>query len=518
MSKKNIIIGISLVIIIVIMFLLIYNIFFANNKTLTDKLDNDEKSLKSSSFFIKNKDKICALFDENGKQLTDFIFTDYANFYNGYSYVKNQDGKVGLINEEGKIIIDFNDYDSLKSTTYSDYVGIAKKNSKTILLDYKGKEVYTCEENQNIDSQDGIVYINNGKEFIIFSKYGVKLFTMPVVENAKKIKTKEKDNKVSVFYNNHNYIYNILNSSKIIDFESDYEYNGVYDLEETKYVLISSSDEKKSKVIENGKIVKELSSNGYIEGNFIIAGDKVYNTKLEELEKESIYYLGKSDYCIYNESEKEIKIYVNDLEVKSIKGSMKKTALPEKIYNYYPIKSDEYYAYYDKNGNKVSDNYYIAEYFDSYNNAIIKKSSGDKYFIINNKFEVISNEYSKITRPSDKTEVYYVGEIYDTQENSRRYYLIDYDGKQTQFFAEKNIVETLTKINNKEYLALKLSNKDNVKYGVYNYTDKKVMQETTDNVINKGVGAADRLPYYTLSNNDVEEFYLYKTGDKFFEK
>ena len=520
-----------------------------------------EKLFETTSFWLVNNEKKAAIFNEDGKQLTDYIYTKGSkNFANNTALVKNDKEQFAIITSLGKEIVKFGKYDEIIELG-ANYIA-KTSDDKYVLYNRAGKLIKKLKDKPiifgigyGLDISDEI-YLYSGiyddNKYSIINYAGEEIFTIPFVENEytitasgekKSPKAALYENKyLSVFYNQHNYIINILTKEKIFEFESPLYFNVAAVNEDKNEMFLKSIsqqsgwniDENESieyKLIRNKEVVytktheEEIDevyyNNGIIEitdifGNYILTET---GEKLEVGGKGNIVgYIDYNNYIKLGENNTK-ELYVNN-ELKNVFNCGRVITNPARRNNY-----AEYglYVLKDCKGEKIAttDNMiikpdgsilntkiyqYISE-FDENGNLIVSED-GETSYLINTKGEKISKNYyfnkyraeyeNGIKNVFNSNKKLYIGTNSDETKT-----LFDTDG--TEYATANEIDEIANVFSDNIYTVLEYDDY-NV---VYNITKQKEILKTKEKVYTKD-------QYIEVDYQDKIECYLYKNGKIFY--
>ena len=481
----------------------------------------------STSFFIKNKDSKYAMFNIDGKRLTDFNFSNYTVIVNGISVVKNSNDQYGVISENGKMIIEFGKYKYISEE--GGLLEVTDQESKKYLLNNKGKEIMSLENKDVISFLliDTFIIVEGEEKYSIINYKGNKILNFNKVEDLDNPRSSyDEDNHIaSIFYNNKNYIIDIISGKVIKTFDDDNHYC-IYTNYDKNHILLNScvgTFEKQDKVyyklIKDNKVINlnedcDSISYGYQNkhNNLICSKDyKDYildNNYKEGFEISSTTaYIDYKNYIQEKESFGGVDFYKDNKLVKNVSCRV----LAERGYTnqeifmlrtYYDKECGTdfgSYEYYDINGEKIVDKTFKdAEEFDGNGLAIVSEDKIN-YYLIDKKGNKISQDYSNIMYNYDH---------YVVTKNDKEG-IIGVDGKE---IVPCNY-EEVRNMNNANVIdnTFTILKENDSKYIVYNVTDKKELFTT-----NKFPGLY--MDYIQVSNNDKNEYYSYTTGKKFYEE
>jgi len=525
-NKKNIgiiIAYISIVILIILCTVVIVSLLFNNQSSK----NNNNKIGESTSFFIKNKDNKYAMFNIDGKKLTDFNFSNYSSIDNGISVVKNSNDQYGVISENGKMIIEFGKYKYISHE--GGLLEVTDQEYKKNLLNNKGKEIMPLENKDVISFLliDTFIIVEGEEEYSIINYKGNKILNFNKIEDLDSPDSSydEDNNIASIFYNNKNYIIDIVNGKVIKTFEDDKRYC-IYTNYNKNHILLHScvgTFEKQDKIyyklIKDNKIINlnencDSISYGYQNKHNNLICSKNYkdyvldNNYNEGFEINStIAYIDYKNYIQEKESFGGIDFYkdnklVKNVSCRALAGDGYTNQEVFMLRSYYDKECGTdfgSYEYYDINGEKIVDKTFKdAEEFDENGLAIVSEDKIN-YYLIDKKGNKISGDYSNIMYNYDH---------YIVTKNDKEG-IIGVDGKEIIpcNYEEVRNMNTANIIDNK-FTILK---ENDSKYIVYNVTEKKELL-TTNKFPNLYMN------YIEVSNNDKNEYYSYTTGKKFYEE
>jgi len=499
-------------IIIAILIIIVSVIGFLCLKEDKNKNENQDFDINSSNaFFIQDKDKKYALFNDDGKQLTEFIFTSTSKFVNGTSVVKKDDA-YGIIDTNGNMTVDFGKYSYIAAA--AGLYQVLGENYHYFLIDGTGKVLYDLQDyslNTFVTGYYSILEEKSTNTYKVLNYQGKVMTSFPIVKTVKdKPSTNEEEGYVSVFYNNKNFILNGKTGEEVISFNDSLHYciNNVS--EDGKIITLNScvgwlesQDETYYKFIKDGKLY-DLSDKCddvyYSNGNLFCSKD--YKTYILDknlnvgVDISNKIYVNNDTYAQNSEeSVDSVDFYENGKVVKNVPCRGIKTAgYSEKgIY----ILSTPYsrscgtsagtYEYYNTKGENIFDKSFArAENFDK--NGLAKVSDDDKYYyLIDSTGKKISDEYSNIFLSND----YYI--VTKNKMNG----IIDKDGKQIVECKYSKV--DITKKQNKYYA--KLTTPDS-KYITYDITKKS-------EVLNFESSPSYYDHYIFVSKNNNKQYYSY---------
>ena len=448
---------ISLIIgLVIVIWLISCLICSINNKSISKK---DPEV--TSSFFIKNKDNLYALFNEKGKQLTDFIYSIAGDVYNGVARVKTENGDFGIINEKGKYVVKLKKYENIAQ--FGSLFNVTNEESN-YLLNKKGKKIISKGEyeTETLTNVNSFVVVLKGNKYKVINYNGKEIYSFKIDE-----KTDEKiipsgdeyKNYGSVYYNGINIIFNV-NTGKIISkikVDNHYCINGISEDEKifslnSCVIWYETNDDVQYKVLVNKKakdVPKEcnkVSLNNDVltctteNGEFLL-DDKL---KLTDVNLVNTTYKDNNNYAVIKDNKIE---FVRNNKVVS---KLEKAVLADKGYSktgIYLVYQDSEYSFYNNKGKKLFDkSFKSAGGFDTNGLARVSED-GDKFYFINTKGKKISDTFNLSYLTKD-------------------YYIITIDNKKGIMDSKGNMIidtkyddATIKDINGYLYVSLKKDNK-----------------------------------------------------------
>ena len=477
----------------------------------------------STSFFIEDKNKKYALFNEDGKQLTDFIFSYASEFMNGTAIVEKNDA-YGIINENGKMTVDFGKY-----TAFGALAGmyeVIDEEENHFIIDGTGKKIQELDYNIRVAGYIGnSIYIleedYDAKINKILNSRGQTIISFPMEESvmdAPKINSDAEDF-ISYYYDQKNHIINVKAKKELISFESDKEYCINKVVNNGKVMLLNDCDADEyentySKMIKDGKLF-DLSSKCekvyYKNNNFICElQDKEYlldanlNIGIDTSDK---LYVDNDTYVENAENYNGVNFYKNGKLIKNIKCRV----LTEDGYaanELYVLTSDSSDScnmkaflkdYYKTNGERAFDKFFeSAKPFDTNGLAVVSDDQKNDY-LIDIKAKKVSQDYSGIYSYSGKNPDYYT-----VTKNDKRG-IIDKKGNTILECQYDNI--RIPDIDEREVAVLTTLD---FKYITYDLKSKSVITTTEGYPIL-------REHYFTVGKEGAKQYYTYK-GKLFYEE
>ena len=407
--------------------------YFIVSKILNNSDSKEQEDLTTSNAFYIYNGSSYALFSTEGKQLTDFIFEDDEEFYNHVAAVENEDGEYAIIKDNGEYVTKFGEYEYIYQDgtlfTLKDSDGIKYMNSEGKNIDVVDGKRYSITKP---DSQEYIYLLKNDKdkEVRVLDYEGKLLDTLEMYDDlytndgmltagASVSKSKIYG---TLYYGGNYYLYNLKTKERIMT--SD---NAIYisvDNGDGSIVVIKkeAGDNDIYTFLYDGKekftitedVCKDFS---IIDGGFVC---KDYLLKLVDNNGKVVAnnvkaYFDLNHYVKYDDG--NYNFYSDGKEVLSSNF----LSLTDDLQNVaYIVKNRRTYTYdyYDKNGEKMnSTSYSSAGEFDENNIAIVKEKGGAIY-LVDTKFNKVSDDYDKISSKG----FYYEG----TKDGI--YYLLKKDG------------------------------------------------------------------------------------------
>lgn len=465
----------------------------------------------NNAFFIKEGTNF-ALFDDSGKKLTDFEFTYAGNFVNGTAIVK-KDSNSGVINTSGKMVIPFGKYEYLYQE--AGLYKVTDKERNNYLLNAKGEKITDLKDKTVItyigESNYLILFDKNSNKYDVLDINGKSLVSFAKGKDDDKPSTNSAKNFVSVFYNNKNYIIDLVTGKKIIEFESDKHYCVNNASDDGKIITLNScvgtferQDEVKYKFIKDSKLY-DLSDKC----------DKVsYNSENLICTKDNKNYLLDSKFNVGINLD-GVSYTDNDHYAKAKSGSFNGIDFYEKgevvtnvacrtMNDYGYSKSGFYilstyyskpcgtesgtYEYYNNKGeNAFNKSFARAEKFDSNSLAVVSEDKTN-YYLIDTKGNKVSEDYNRINFKND----YYIVTKNDLVG------VLDNKGKLLLEAKYSNV--DIFEQSGKRYFKL---NDNNSKYIIYSVESKKEIVTFNSN-------PATNSNYITVKNKDGKtEYYTY---------
>lgn len=517
-DKKFYLIG-GIIIGIIILLILIISISknFGGKKV---KNINDIKD--SSSFFIRSDDGKYALFNEDGKQLTGFDFTKANNtFVNKTTVVENEKNEKGIINDNGKMVVPFGKYESIY--TQNGMYKVTDKEYNSYLLDSKGKELDKLNDKDLMSymGESGYSILQTKEEYKVFNYQGKVLVKFKRLENEDdKPKVNSEDQYVSVFYNNKNYILDIINEKKVMEFDSDKHFciKTVNENNDSQLILNScvgwaeSQESVDYRFVNNGKLLYEKSkvecNNLYFEDDLVICnasdGKYILDNKGDKSENLSDHsYIDGKTYSKQTDGafngvdfyvEGQLKKHIDCLKLSDTKHSKNGIYILGTYYSTSCNTTSGTYQLFTKDGSLLTDKKYRSiTNFDTNGIAIVTEDK-ENYYLINSKGEQVGNTYSRIRTA---TKEYYIATI-----SNDEVVLLDVKGK--ELIKGEDI--KVNKMDDKSYAIVENGNE----YIVYDVSNNKIITSLTSKPV-----LSDK--YFTTISDGKKQYYSYTTGKMFYE-
>ena len=399
-------------------FLAVFTIVGCGKKN-SKKKDRENMGYESS-FFIEDDGKY-ALFNDEGKKLTDFVYTYAGSFKNGATIVEKGDQK-GVINSNGKMVIDFGKYKYI-SRDASLYTVTDEKYQK-YLLNAKGKKIADLNDKElstyisENDEYFSILHDKAKKEFKVLDIDGNTIISFKEVSDDEPTVSSD-SGYLSVYYDNTNYIIDLLNGKKILDFKADVHYCINYVDKDGKTMTLNScvssyksQDKVTYRIIKDNKLydVSDKCDKIYLYDNRFTC-TKGYDEYLLDdkfnvgILIDDTYYQNNDVYVRNNEkSFGGVDFYNN--------GKLVTNVACRKIYDDGYIKDGIFllstyysrdcgtesgtYEFYNAKGEKAFDKTFAkADDFDRNSFAIVSEDK-ENYYLIDTKGKKVSGDYDSI--------------------------------------------------------------------------------------------------------------------------
>lgn len=495
-----------------------------NNNIIQDENNNETISNKNAFCISDNRGKY-AVFNAVGKQITKFDFSNECDFYNGSSVVKNDDGQYGIINTSGKFVVKYGKYSHI-SQIESLYK--ASNESTNYVLNSKGKEVFKTDDYKfDLDesSDDSNMYkATLSNAIILFDYNGKKIDEINSNSKTSYSDLRCKDLFCEMFIDNKTYIYNLDEGKRIITLDGENYINthkgdiiSVY-LKNNKYNVY-----KNDKLILDGVEASnglDILDDGFAARNstytlYDKAGNVVNDTVF--FYKDTKNYLKKDDYTKSTYSfYKDGKLSKKDDTLVSL-FSNNDTSLQNNYDNSLIIMSSKKqipcydnstcygYNFYDFSGNAVNKTSYV-KLKTGYSDYMLVSEDGKKEYIINKKFEKVSDDYdsNSIFSIITNDKKIHFWQVY----KDGKYMLLAENGK----VLKENIIEKVFVSSSIPSNIIQLKYDDKVE--LYNIKEKKVVVTLDKNVTFNSYNDL----YINVTENGVNNFYSYINGKKFYSK
>ena len=563
--------GIFIALIILIILIIAGVFFYPKIKEYLSKTEPSavDKIYDTTSFLLIDNNKKAAIFNLDGKQLTDFLYTEAsAKFVNNTAYVKNENNEYAIINSNGKEIIKFGKYDKITDIGAA-YIAKTPDN-KYFLYNRAGNLVKELVSEPtpfglNVNSDRTVSYLSIGifdnNKFTIINYAGEELLSFPFVENEHTVYEGEKispktnlydDKYLTVYYNQHNYILNLLTKEVIVDFDSPYYFKVAAVNEDKNEIFLTSVSQQigwdyednndeifEYKLIRNKEVIysntheEEITeayyNNGIIEIHDFINYYILTETGDKILLSGEQYILGYSDYTNY------IKRGTNDNKELYVNNELKQVFDCEKIernntyknryaiHGIYVLKECEGYADKDSffdtkdiiiksDGTLLNDKAYeyVSE-FDA-NGYLTVSEDGKVGYLIDSTGKKISKDFYaessygyeyyeddiSLLRYNDKEKMFYIGKNQDETET-----LFDLNGN--EYVTANSIEQTYNTISEDIFALLEYDDY----YTVYNVTKQKEILKTKEEPDCES-------EYIEIDYDNKREYYSYSTGKLFY--
>lgn len=522
-SNKNI----KKILLIVVAILVVGGVAFAGYKFFTKDKDNNKEFdiTQTTAFFLQDANSKYALFNEDGKQLTEFIYTRVGSFVNGTATVETAEGE-GIINAEGKLTVPIGKYKYISSSGgLYEATESTEESYNKYLINGSGKVLYDLDEITvrdfiGADTYSILEYEKENK-YTVINYEGKELVSFPKVDDDEvdDPSTNEQDNYISVYYNNKNWIFNVVTGKQVASFDSELHYC-VNNISEDENIItlnscvswFQSQDQTYYKFIKDGKLYDKTGECDKVtqnQGNLFCHKD--YDEYLLDsnlnvgIETSGKAYNNSNSYVMNNSgSFNGVDFYQNGKVVKNVScRTLKETGyMKSDIYilgTYYSRDcgtESGTYDFYKSNGEKLIEKSFArAEKFDS--NGLAKVSE-DKtnYYLIDKNGKQVGGSYSNISLSSD-------------------YYVITKDELKGIMDKEGNEILPCT------YSRIDITTRQNKKYAKLTTSDSKYIIYDLNN--KKEVFSLDASPntnyehYITTSSNGKTQYYTY-SGKMFYEK
>lgn len=400
---------------------------------------SNSKKDDNQTLFVENNKEKYALVNYEGEKKTKFIYDNYEKVGDeGYIVIKGK--KYGYLLDDGKQVIDFGKYTKLE-TIDSMLIGY-DKNNKIVIIDAKGKELYREDKKTKIKIA-GLPIIKQNKQYTVIYGTGEEL----VKTKKEIISAYALEDYAVVNYKKTSDIYNFVHENQLVDLKIGDDSQLMDQNIKKGYLLYNRTSHKVNAVNNEGKILftseVELDDLYYDEANNIV-GVKNQTTYLFDKKGEAkpcnSYYYNAKNYIMKN---KELvygphKFVKNnkEKEIDGIQLDPLASFINNKIFPVYV--REKGFQYYDFGGKKViKDTFVNAQTFDENGLAIVAKKK-NKYYLINEQGEKISNQYARIDNIG---EGYYAGYI-----TNSKYEVIDFEGNRVieDYFMNDGFVFTYT--------------------------------------------------------------------------
>lgn len=472
----------------------------------------------NSAFFIKEDNKY-ALFSDSGKKLTDFVYTYASNFANGAALVRDENG-TGVIDTNGKMVVEIGKYKYVnqEGALYK----LTDEERNEILINAKGKKIADMKD-KTLTTFIGVndylfLYDKTKDEYALLNIDGDTILKFPKGNAEDKPSTNSEKNFLSIYNDGKNYIVDLINGKKVIEFDADGHYCVNNASDDGKIITLNScvgmfqkQDETKYKFIKDGKLY-DLSDKCdkvyYSYENLVCTKDNknyLLNSKLElGVSLDGIAYTDNEHYVkAKSGSFNGIDFYENDKVVKNV-----------------PCRTMHEYGY-SKSGFIILSTYYSTTCGTKSGSSDFYTIKGEKAF--DTEFARVEKfDENNLARVTEDTKTYYlidtkgkkVSEVYDTINARYGYYTVVKDklvgvlDKKGKTIVEPKYTNIeLTKQNGVIYAELKT---EEGKYIIYNVDTKK-------EIITLDTAPTKLTDYMTITKDGKKVYYTY-TGKEFYSE
>ena len=500
-----------------------------------EKTNMSDSLTDSSSFWLTNDEDLYALFDVNGKQVTKFNYKYVGDFVNGTAYVKNVDDQYGIISEKGKMIADFGKYSYISQIT--GLYEVRDESYNKYLIDGTGKVLYELEnyEVKSYDSDSFFILENEDTDtYHVLNYEGKELTSFPIDSDADSPITSERDDYVSIFYNNKEYIINPFSKKVINTFDSDKAFT-IKGISENGTILLNSysdwstRDEPTTyKVVKDNKVnnlPEECTSISFDEnddnnivcqnddGRFLLNDNYQKGIKISTNLYVNKVYSDNKGYAYERINSNNLVLRVDFVQNENTVKEVSCRELADSGYmanGLYVLETKNYldnckgesggaYEYYNTSGEKMFGRAFdSASAFDENNLAIVNEENTREYSLIDTQGKQVGNSYESI-KLHDYFNYYIVMK-------DKMYGVLDDKGKEIVPCKYSRI-----DITNNNYAKLKTSDSKNIIFDLSKGKEILSLNDTESNVnISKN--------YITTSFGGKTRYYSYTTGKLFYEK
>lgn len=499
-----------------------------------EKTNMSDSLTDSSSFWLINDEDLYALFDVNGKQVTKFNYKYVGDFVNGTTYVKNVDDQYGIISEKGKMIADFGKYSYISQIT--GLYEVRGESYNKYLIDGTGKVLYELKnyEIKSYDSDSFFILENEDTDtYHVLNYEGKELISFPIDSDADSPITSERDDYVSIFYNNKEYIINPFTKKVINTFDSDKAFT-IKGISENGTILLNSyidwstkDDPTTYKVVKDNKVnnlpeecksisFDENDDNNIVcqnaDGRFLLDDNYQKGIKINSGAYVNKVYSDNKGYAYErinsNNSVLRVDFVQNENTVKEVSCRELKDSgymanglyiLEQNHISSCEKISGGNYEYYNASGEKMFGRAFdSASAFDKNNLAIVKEDNAKEYSLIDTQGKQVGNSYENIELNNYFN--YYI------VMKDKMYGVLNEKGKEIVPCKYSSV-----NITNKNYAKLKTSDSKNIIFDLSKGKEILSLNNTESNVnLSKN--------YITTSFGGKTRYYSYTTGKLFYEK
>ncbi|MBE6158123.1 MAG: hypothetical protein E7160_04975 [Firmicutes bacterium] len=408
-----------------------------------NKVANYEDLLVSDVVVLNNNGY--RMYNENGKQINKEVYNYISSFKNGLAVAKDKNNKYGVINTKGKMIVPFGKYEYI---AHEDFLFVARdKNLNKFLLNSKGKVASDLKDKEIVSFilDHGVVILDTEKEYQVFDRDGKQLTKIKKNKTSDDIKMSELEgNYLVIRYNDVSYVVNVIKKKVVVKLDGNYSVSSMNTIDTERYVLYdksTSQDKPFFRLMKNGRTIftDDTCTNLFYEyHNNNLLCSKSYNGRyVVNDKKELLVETYKSDVKYIDG-----KNYINKVDLKNteiyVGGKLKEkvecyrpysVSRSSKIYNLEGrcSETENKVAFYSISGKLLHtlDNVKSASSFDE-NNLSIVRNTKDQYYLINQKYKVVSNTYDRVYEASHNSGFY-------TAKKGDKYYLINKSGKEIDY-------------------------------------------------------------------------------------
>lgn len=405
-SKKNLFIGLGAGVLAVgaavaCMFII---------KNTTDPADKRSKLSYSDSFFVSDNNTY-TLWNRFGVRVTEDEYTSKSDFLAGCAAVQ-KDGQSAVIRENGTLAVDYGRYGEIAARGGLYYAKDGNTKMYSVIT-CSGKVLVqgTDIKMQTYGSANGFALVESEKQYDLFTWSGVKLISLAKSEDADDPILGGSNDFGSLYYNGQNFIFDARTSQMLAAFEGP-KYS-IDDVSESRTQILLESDEEDilvhHKMITNGKVydLTDTEQYGFVNNEYLIGYNDFEAVALLDKDYKLAKYVGTylslkdlDNYAVLNDEDEEkpvAEIYYRG----SIVSTFDKDpyVVSGILYDdYYLIRNDGKFRFYNLDGSGVNDKEYISvlSNFNKKHHAIVAEEEG-KYYLINTQWKQLNEEaYARI--------------------------------------------------------------------------------------------------------------------------